>query len=171
MVLLFVGVGWFGVVDVSGLRVLLGNGAVFPGFCNGCVSGAILSGFVPCLRAFQAVQSSSKQRGARSGAVRTTRPPCPERVAAVTRAAPAATRLSFGAGHFTKPGGLDTNVGTQLRRIQERAGVAVGYSGSSRTVHATDRGSVSPFGSTGGGAGGRVRQTDPGRFGDTRDRS
>ena len=48
----------------------------------------------------------------------------------MTRAAPAATRLSFGAGHFTKPGRLGTNVGTQLRRIQERAGVAVGYSGA-----------------------------------------
>ena len=38
--------------------------------------------------------------------------------------------LSFGGGYFTKPGGLDTNLDAQLRRIRERSGVTAGYGGA-----------------------------------------
>ena len=40
-------------------------------------------------------------------------------------------RLDFSGGHFTEPDGLRTSVDAQLRRIQERAGVAAGYGGTS----------------------------------------
>ena len=74
-------------------------------------------------------------------------------------------RLSFGGGHFAEPGYVQTSAMAQLAAAAEDAGVAAQHDTGPERFRDLLRALHARTGPARGGAGGRVRQADPGRAG------